>query len=61
MAVRVWDVNKSEATYCFTDLNKQPNCLTWSPDGKLMCVNELKGAMKVFDIRENNKLAFKFD
>jgi WD40 repeat protein len=55
--VRVWDVEHSKPTFCFDDLKNPAHYLRWSPNGKLLCVNEDHGAMHIFDPRDDKSSA----
>jgi hypothetical protein len=52
--VRVWDVENQAASFVYDALTEQPSCISWSPNGNLLALNEKKGKLSVVDVRTNN-------
>jgi WD40 repeat protein len=56
--VRVWDVENQVAKLNFTKVPNCATCLRWSPDGAKLSLNCKTGKFLVFDVRQNNEIAF---
>lgn len=53
--VRVWDVENQASKFVYDKVEQQASCIKWSPDGKLLALNERKGKLSVIDIRTENE------
>jgi WD40 repeat protein len=52
--LRVWDVENQSSAFIYDGINEEPSCVSWSPNGNMLALNEKKGKMSMIDIRSNN-------
>lgn len=52
--LRVWDVENQSSAFVYDGINEEPSCISWSPNGNMLALNEKKGKMSMIDIRSNN-------
>ena len=57
--VKIWDINEDrcdEPIITFTDIPDVPNCIRWSPDGKMIAGMVKNKSMVIFDPRQESSV-----